>query len=86
MKLISDKEIEEAAKEYAIDAFRQIAFIQGALLSEQKLMPLMVEFAKFISNDVVSSRTKGEYKRFYMPNESMTMERMLEQFIEQRNK
>lgn len=97
MKLLNEKEIEEAAKvadeqfgltvdsDELSQSYNYIAgFNAGVLFTEQKLLQLICEFGRFVSNDIVSSRIKREYKRFYVPNESMTMDKIFELFIKER--
>lgn len=78
MKLLSEKEIEEAALDYAeivkylpseFDAFKN-----GALFTEQKLLTLMVEFAEWcIKNEVITLNREAT-------------KQLLEQFIDYKSK
>lgn len=76
MKLIDEKEVEEAAKEYASirNYENEIQFIldkeafnKGASFAEQKLQPMMVEF--------------GELCRMEAHIGAKTTEQLLEQFL-----
>jgi len=70
MKLLDEKEIEDAAHKYSPENGRvQMAYFVGAKYAEQQLLLVTVEFAQYC---------RGFQK------ENMTTEELFEQFSEQR--
>jgi len=96
MKLIDEKEVEEAAKDYAAtransEIWRQDIrddFTLGVSFAESKLQPNMIEFAEWlaINGKPVSNEGKILYwkMRSYQSEEQFTTEQLLEQFLKTR--
>ena len=98
MKLLNEKEIEEAAKSDmwfesigTPSSDFQLGFRIGAGVAEQKLMPLFVEFGTWIAENyrptVAMQELRYWQKGSYQNKDYFySTEELLEQFIEQRNK
>lgn len=93
MKLIDEKEVEEAAKAnypYNCDDYTWVAddkreaFSEGANFAEQKLQPMMVEFAEWVAKFYTLSKY-GEWCSLGMPTTNTT-EQLLEQFLKTKQK
>lgn len=90
MKLIDEKEIEESVAKYcalnhgknALDLESYMTrkdFGCGVEFAEQKLLPMMIEFAEWVARSYTLSRY-GEWCSLGMPTTNTT-EQLLEQFL-----
>lgn len=82
MKLIDEKEV-EAEKRMFIGDQAQTCFESGVEFAEQKLLPVMVEFAEWIGK-LQSSDDWFKYNRgtwFLYLHGHLTTEQLLEQFL-----
>lgn len=85
MKLIDEKEVEEAALRRCDNIYEQVGFIFGASFAEQKLQPMMVEFAEWCSKSGYSYNYR--HRLWYHGVEANdTTEKLLEQFLKNKQK